>query len=415
MTVAARDLAQVGEDQHWHEIAARAEHEVLAALVLATRKDAASLVDRVVERILEHVPAYATGAVSHEDLWWSVHRNLELNLLLIAERREVTLEELATRSQLGVRRAMAGIGVADILRAFRTGYLMVWEALTERARATGVAAMEVLLDHTARVWSMLDMVSAAVEDAHRSFQAASDTRSRRQGLGFVAGIGVFPADTERTTEHARALGFDPGGTFLAAIVDGHLPAAVQAVDGIVVEQPDRSVMFVQPASGASDVEETLAATLQRWGVGALGVGSLAEGLAGAQLSLRAAELAHRVAQRTGRDVVFRRDWFACITCEASDLLRPLVADLVAELETDEVANTVGALIQCGGNLTATARELLVHPNTVTYRLERLRKLTGIDLRQSQGMLDGHLALMLAGRPTLGSDSSQTRKTVRLPS
>ena len=415
MAVAARDLAQVGDEQHWHEIAARAEHEVLAGLVLATRKDAASLVDRVVERILELVPAYAAGAVTHEDLWWSVHRNLELNLLLIAERREVTLEELATRSQLGVRRAMAGIGVADILRAFRTGYLMVWEALTERARAAGVDAMEVLLDHTARVWSMLDMVSAAVEDAHRSFQAAHDTRSRRQGLGFVAGVGAFPADAERTIEHARALGFDPGGTFLAAVVDGHLPAAVQAVDGVVVEQPDRSVMFVQPAPRATAVEETLAATLQRWGVGALGVGSVAEGLAGAQLSLRAAELAHRVAQRSGRDVVFRRDWFACIVTEAADLLGPLVDGLVTELAADEVANTVGALIGCGGNLTATARELHVHPNTVAYRLERLRKITGIDLRQSRGMLDGHLALMLSGGPTVGSEDSQTHKTVRLPS
>jgi hypothetical protein len=415
MTVEARDLAQVGDEQHWFEIAARAEHEVLAALVLATRKDAASLVDRVVDRILELVPAYATGTVSHDDLWWSVHRNLELNLLLIAERREVTLEELATRSQLGVRRAMAGIGVADLLRAFRTGYLMVWEALTERARVSGVDAMEALLDHTARVWSMLDMVSAAVEDAHRSFQAANDTRSRRQGLGFVAGLGAFPADVERTTEHARALGFDPGGMFLAAVVDGHLPAAVQGVDGVIVEQPDRSVMFVQPVAEGGEAEESLATTLQRWTIGAIGIGSVGEGLGGAQLSLRAAEMAHRVAQRSGREVIFRRDWFACMTCEASDLLAPLVQPLVAELDADEVANTVGALIRCGGNLTAAARELHVHPNTVSYRLERLRKITGIDLRQSQGMLDGHLALMLAGRSTGTSDTNQSspNKVIRL--
>ena len=393
-----QDLVPVADEARWQAIAERAQTEVLARLVLETRDGAESLVDSVVARILQVVPAYGSGSVSDKDLWWSVHRNLELNLLLIAERREVTAEELATRSQLGVRRAMAGIPIPDLLRAFRIGYLMLWEALTDRARAFGVDAMEALLDNTARVWTLLDRVSTGVEEAYRAYQSASDTMSRRQGLAFLSGVMALPLGEDSTAEHARRLRFDPAGPFLCAVAEGHVPAQARLFDGVLVEQPDRTVVFVQPPQDPESAEEVLAETVQRLGVSAAGIGIVGGGLAGAQSSLRCAERAHRVAAARNEIVLFRRNWFAAIACEAGDLLSPLIEPLASELAaSDEAMATVRAMIDHGGNLTAAARELHVHANTVSYRLDRLRKLSGVDLRSPSGMLDAHLALMLVGR------------------
>jgi len=248
------------------------------------------------------------------------------------------------------------------------------------------------------VWSLLDLVSNGVEEAYRAYQSASDTLSRRQGQAFLAGLMSLPTGEEQTAEYARRLHFDPAGVFLCAVAEGHVPGQARMIDGVVIEQPDRTVFFVQPQhNDPAAAEGALAESVGRLGVSAVGVGAVGAGLSGALDSLRCAERAHRVAQARDEAVLFRRDWFACVTCDAADVLRPLVAPLVAELSASEEAlATVAAMIRSGGNVTATARELHVHANTVAYRLERLRKLTNVDLRDPCGMLDAHLALMLVG-------------------
>ena len=48
------------------------------------------------------------------------------------------------------------------------------------------------------------------------------------------------------------------------------------------------------------------------------------------------------------------------------------------------------------NISETARKLYVHRNTLVYRLEKLRQLTGLDIRTFDDAMTFRIALMVTG-------------------
>ena len=59
-----------------------------------------------------------------------------------------------------------------------------------------------------------------------------------------------------------------------------------------------------------------------------------------------------------------------------------------------LVNTIAAYFEHHGNISQTAESLFIHRNTLLYRLERIRDLTGHDLDQADMRLALHLALKL---------------------
>lgn len=57
-----------------------------------------------------------------------------------------------------------------------------------------------------------------------------------------------------------------------------------------------------------------------------------------------------------------------------DFLKPLITH--DEKNSDLLCKTLYAYLQNGGNITATARHLFVHPNTITYRLRKIQSIIG---------------------------------------
>lgn len=49
-------------------------------------------------------------------------------------------------------------------------------------------------------------------------------------------------------------------------------------------------------------------------------------------------------------------------------------------EDGELMTTVSAFLENGMNISETARILYMHRNTLSYRLDKIRKLTGIDIK-----------------------------------
>jgi DNA-binding PucR family transcriptional regulator len=56
--------------------------------------------------------------------------------------------------------------------------------------------------------------------------------------------------------------------------------------------------------------------------------------------------------------------------------------------------TLRAFLQSGCNATTTAELLIVHPNTVSYRLRRIEELLGVDLHDPQALLRIQLAFVI---------------------
>ena len=71
-------------------------------------------------------------------------------------------------------------------------------------------------------------------------------------------------------------------------------------------------------------------------------------------------------------------------------LRPLLD--YDHLHHVELVTTLRAYLAADANLTRAARLLTVHPNTVVYRLRRIRELTGRDPRSVDELLVLFLAL-----------------------
>jgi hypothetical protein len=66
-----------------------------------------------------------------------------------------------------------------------------------------------------------------------------------------------------------------------------------------------------------------------------------------------------------------------------------------EQRSGALVETLDAYFESGGNATAAAKALHVHPNTVSRRLERISELLGPDWQQPQRMLEIQVALQLA--------------------
>ena len=73
---------------------------------------------------------------------------------------------------------------------------------------------------------------------------------------------------------------------------------------------------------------------------------------------------------------------------------PAVADLL-DPARDDLRSTAWAVLELGGDVTAAAGRLHLHRTTLYYRLDRIRDITGVDLRDPAGRADLHAALRLA--------------------
>lgn len=376
----------------------------VAALCAELLADVTSLSDRVTLRILSMVPGYqATGTVVRDDLWWSVHRNLEVVLGLLAAGRHLTPEELAVRRELGARRALQQMPVEDVIRAFQVGYLELWDVLLAMAKDRGAEATAALLDGAGLIWTTMHEITSAVADAHHSEVARRDLDTRRRGVALLDALRQYPIDLPLAEQRTRDAGLDPGSAFVVAVCGGG-PGRQPAPGGtVVIDEPDQTVVIAAAAGEFERAEALLAAELVRAGRPAIGVGLCRRGLPGAQRSLRDAQRLHRAAVALGVATLgFRADWFVALATQWADDLAEVVGPASALLRADpDLAATVGALLDADGRLTTAAALLHVHPNTVAYRIDGLARRTGIDARTTAGARNAALALVLARQPVDG--------------
>lgn len=120
----------------------------------------------------------------------------------------------------------------------------------------------------------------------------------------------------------------------------------------------------------------------------MGVGLDRSGLTGAELSIGDAERALVVAERDGSATSFFEDvWLHSSLVDGRERLRPLF-DVVREVATEhrKLAETVIAFADGGLSLVHAAEDLMIHPNTVAYRLAQWHKLTGSDPRTFAGLV-----------------------------
>jgi len=62
---------------------------------------------------------------------------------------------------------------------------------------------------------------------------------------------------------------------------------------------------------------------------------------------------------------------------------------------EETLSTIGMFFECSLNISETARQLYIHRNTLVYRLDRIQKMTGLDLRTFDDAIMFKITMMVS--------------------
>ena len=76
-------------------------------------------------------------------------------------------------------------------------------------------------------------------------------------------------------------------------------------------------------------------------------------------------------------------------------IKEVFGDKVPEILDDEEAmSTINKFLENSLNISETARQLYVHRNTLVYRLERIQKAIGLDIRNFDDAMTFRIAVMV---------------------
>ncbi|MFC4117128.1 PucR family transcriptional regulator [Nonomuraea zeae] len=346
-----------------------------------------------VAAVWEQLPGYDDARMDVADLADVVARNVRTLIMAVAERRTLQGEELAPAAALGERRAIQGVPVEGVVASWHAAE----RDLLERFAAAGPPLDTIgLMDLSRRLAAVTDAMIEATLDAYRATrtesaghldQIATDLVSRLAG-----GEPLDPADVE---ERARLVGVQAQQPHRGVAIDlpgGASPLALAGARRIIVDaiRPRlRSRLLVGGMGSAlllvlADIDgigDLLGRAAVRPGLPAglvIGLGQPRPRLGEVGASCREALSALEAGLRMKADravVPFER-----VIPEVLLIGNPLDATRLTEtilgpLRTSPaLVTTLRVHLANGLSTRATAHQLSVHENTVSYRLRRILQL-----------------------------------------
>ncbi|HWS31107.1 MAG TPA: helix-turn-helix domain-containing protein [Actinoplanes sp.] len=303
--------------------------------------------------------------------------------------------------KLGRGEARNGRSLDALLAAYRVGARVAWRELAAISVHNGQPSATIA-DFAELVFAYIDELSAASVAGHADELAATGRiRQRRlQELGQAVVAGEPPHVLQGLAEQAE---WTPPQTLTALllperaarwVIDLLDPRTLQTAD-VVPDLPGLTALFVPDPQGGSRP------TLNRLLTGHDAVIGPARPWTEAQSSLDRAIRVHRLAPPTDGTVVDTEDHLAAVVVTAdsgalADLRAWALAPLAGErgAAAAKLVETLRSWLLHQGRREDVAAELFVHPQTVRYRMARLRELYGDRLRDPQWVLALTIALAL---------------------
>lgn len=372
--------------------------EPVADIARRVLADIDPLVERITAAVFDEIPPYRADLVPREDLQGSVLRNLEALVAGLAERRPPTVEERDVRRELGTRRALQGVAVDAVIKAYHVGYRELWQALVAGLPPGDEDATTKLLSAATIVWQWVHEVTDAIAAAHAATTRTLEARAVGARQRFVELLVAGDLGGPEARRLVRALEFDQAGGFQVVVLRGasddldavELQHALEANPGRQAVASRGAVVIVVVQD--SNIEEVATTIRRAVPGGSIAIGAARPGLPGARASLEDAEQTAAVTG-TGQVVRFEDAWLWATLTGADERLSRLLAPgrAVAE-DHPHLSVAVQVFAAAGFSVSAAARSLGLHANTVSYRLDRWLELTGWDPRTFAGLTRSMAAL-----------------------
>lgn len=365
---------------------------------LLARFDFDGVAGRIVAGTLPTIPGYArmpdgvmAGAV-HE----IVKHNLELFVTCVLEDREPSADEMAVLRASAMERGRDGVPLHDMLHGYRLGARVAWHALIDVC--TTADEREALLGIAERIMKYLDGVSTAVEESYLDERDHLVSEQERWARALLDAL-LSPVDADDLPRLAELTSFPLAEAYrpfavsvLGATAREHAKVAIDLRGrGILaLTEGDRVAGLIHPEREPLGVDRRGAAS-------AIGPetprAQLSEGLAFARLQVQTARTLRRTGVVGAGDLL--PELLLARSPEVAAAVRAKVIDPLAnyaEKRSTELVRTLETFVACGLDRRATAAELVVHLNTLDYRLRRIEQLTGLRLSDPEDLAMIVLAL-----------------------
>jgi sugar diacid utilization regulator len=388
--------------------------------------------EELARRTMDRFRAEVVGWRSADEADLATAREFTLHnidaLVARLEAGEPLREELLQEArEVAARRAHQGVSLEALLHQCRMWGETVWESVLAAARLDRADEREAALGIAGLLWRQVDVLSTTMAYAYLDEITDRGLQSRDLLDALLTGQG----DGERARRLARMLHRQLGEHYVVVLIRGgdapvedaqeaangtrlaldQMVAAARAhlrpfVASLVVGLHQGDVVALYPTLEPEELEtvrEQCAAVADALAIDvSIGMSGWHRGrpaIAGAYAEAReAVELAAGTGI-TGRAVVLN-DVLVDLMLRASPHARRILRDTLQPLleydqsHRSELVATLRAYLSAGPNLTRSARLLTVHPNTVVYRLRRIRELSGRDPHVMEDLQILYLALRL---------------------
>jgi hypothetical protein len=300
---------------------------------------------------------------------------------------------------LGAAEARENHGPEMLLGALRTAARLLLRTASQSLADSRPVTVEEIIDLSDATSAFVDELAAACTDglARQLREQAGEGDRRRRRLADLLLNGGAPPETAR--EAASAIGWPPLDRIVPVLLPPELARDAQfrfAADGVVAERPHDAVLLLH--AGARTDRQALTEAMS---------GTFGEAVIGPPVPWPQVPPAVRLTERAADLIgpgIFVEDHFATLALRGEPgAMAALSARRLAPLsglrpaQRDQLLITLESWLRNWGSRTAVAAELYVHPQTVSYRLNRLRDLLGPDLDDPTARFE--LQLVLAYRPS----------------
>jgi hypothetical protein len=354
--------------------------ELMGDVAAAVARQLATVRADVYETILREIPQLREDKPVLALLASSVDSNVETCLQIVQHRIDLSaVQAPAAAVEYARRLAQRGTPLTALLRAYRVGHACFSDwVLTELARqaddaelisATTLGMSRIVagyIDQTSE-----EMVGAYTQEREHWLRNRSAARTARiRDLLSGERIDVGAADEITRLEHAI----------------GHVAAHAASGGEPVFLPRDESSAWAWLPLGIRDTFDAAAASTANADVSVhFAFGEAEKGVVGFRLTHRQAVAAQAVALAAGspppRVVTFSEVAPVAMMLGSPDLLRAWVLSTLGGLATDDehharLRDTLLVFLQTGGSYKTTAERLVLHKNTVQYRIRKAEESIG---------------------------------------
>ena len=390
--------------------------EEIDRIVDALSERRTELAADMVRNIQAEIPAYLRNADAGTLRDVQAHCEAHAGLILTVSRqnREPLRGELGFARAAGARRVEQEIPIDSLLQAFRVGHRTVWDAILAEAAETP-AGRDAAIALARPAMEYIDTASTQVAEAYTRELAKRQAATDRERRDLIESLLAGRVPSALPSRVAPGLAQEGSVVVAVAALAGPRPEAgdlsqvaaavaqqVTAARGaaLVVERQHQVVAVVGTSrTGHADVLERLRSALRGLAEGQglavqVGVSTECPGLAGVERGF--GEAVRALEQATPQTPVLALQEvpaFDYLVASADPATRDVVlakGHALLELDAQEhgaVSATLLAYLDCDLNIRRAAEQLVVHPNTVRYRLRRIAELTGADPRRFADLLE----------------------------